>query len=293
MKPYFLLLAKHRYTATKRFAHELKTLGIPYDIANYQHIRFESSNKGLKIFINDQPITKYTHIIRKNVETAQELNIRYILSEYCEMHKIRFLNAKFLLKMPYYNKLSQLAFMSENSIPYLPTIYLTTGRYEEYTTKLGKSPFGFPLILKGHTGRVGKQVFLIKNQSELNTFLHKKVNKRTLMLQQFSPLKEDFRLILVNKKVIGGWRRKAIETFKTTAGQNEKWLYDNPKPEERKIAEKIASLLDADYCAVDMMYWNNKPYVLEVNLNAGFKVYEEELKAPTNVAKTIIDVLLK
>jgi len=97
---------------------------------------------------------------------------------------------------------------------------------------------------------------------------------------------------LVGGKIIGGWKRRAIETFKTTAGENEKMLYDHPTQKEKLIAEKVSKILNADYCAIDMMYLNNKPYVLEVNLNAGFKVYEEKLHSKVNVAKTIIDYMI-
>lgn len=287
IKPYFLLLGKNRYTATQRFSQELNKQSIPFDVANYKDIQILSNNNKLEISIKGKDIKKYTHIIRKNVEDLAELNIRYLLSQYCQNHKIRLLNSNFLLKIPYYNKLSQMVMLSENKVPYLPSLYLTEGKYENI-----KNPFGYPVILKGHTGRVGKQVFLIKNESEMKNFLHNNKAKRTYILQKFSPLKEDLRLILIGGKVIGGWKRRAIETFKTTAGENEKMLYDNPTQIERSIAEKVAKLLNADYCAVDMMYLGKKPYVLEVNLNAGFKVYEEKLGAKVNVAKAIIDHMI-
>lgn len=287
VSPYFLLLAKHRYTATQRFSEELKKLSIPFDIANYKDIKINATNNKLSIEVKGKRIDKYSHIIRKNVETNQELNLRYILSQYCEVHNIRLLNSKFLLNMPYYNKLSQMVILTENNIPYLPSIYLPEGKYDTI-----KNPFAYPVILKGHTGRVGKQVFLIKNENEMKKFLHNNKAKRTYILQKFSPLREDFRLILVGGKLIGGWKRRAIETFKTTAGENEKMLYNNPTQKEKVIAEKVSKLLNADYCAVDMMYLDEKPYVLEVNLNAGFKVYEEKLGAKVNVAKAIIDYMI-
>jgi len=286
-KPFFLLLGKKRYTATKRFSEELKKLSIPFDIANYKDIQIYSNNNEFEIKIRGKNIKNYTHIIRKNVENNAELNLRLLLSQYCQAHGIRFLNSNFLQKIPYYNKLSQLVILSENKIPYLPSLYLTDGKYENI-----KNPFGYPVILKGHTGRVGKQVFLIKSEDELKNFLRNNKVKRTYILQQFSPTKEDFRLILVGGKIIGGWKRRAIETFKTTAGENEKMLYDHPTQKEKLIAEKVSKILNADYCAIDMMYLNNKPYVLEVNLNAGFKVYEEKLHSKVNVAKTIIDYMI-
>lgn len=287
ISPYFLLLAKHRYTATQRFSDELKNLSIPFDIANYKDIKFSSVNNKIIIEIKGENINKYTHIIRKNVENAQELHLRHILSQYCESHNIKMLNSNFLLNMPYYNKLSQMIMLTENDIPYLPSIYLPEGKYDTI-----KNPLGYPVILKGHTGRVGKQVFLIKNENEMKNFLHNNKAKRTYILQKFSPLKEDFRLILVGGKLIGGWKRRAIETFKTTAGENEKMLYDHPTQKEKSIAERVAKILNADYCAVDMMYLDGNPYVLEVNLNAGFKVYEEKLGSKVNVAKTIIDYMI-
>lgn len=286
--PYFLLLAKHRYNATQRFSDELRKLSIPYDIANYKDIKISSYNNALTIEINGKNINEYSHIIRKNVENTQELHLRYLLSQYCEAHQIKFINSKFLLNMmPYYNKLSQLVVLTENKVPYLPSIYITEGKYDKIV-----NPFDYPVILKGHTGRIGKQVFLIKNQIEMKNFLRDNKAKRIYILQKFSPLKEDFRLILVGGKVIGGWKRKAIETFKTTTGKNEKMLYNNPTQKEKAIAEKVSRLLNADYCAVDMMYLENKPYVLEVNLNAGFKVYEEKLNAKVNVAKAIIEYMI-
>ena len=106
--------------------------------------------------------------------------------------------------------------------------------------------------------------------------------------QEFSDSGEDYRVFVKLGKVIGGWKRKASEGF-MTVNKGIYEMYNEPNDEIRTIAEKVASLLDADFMAVDFMYINGKPTVQEWSYHPGYKAYETKIEGePVNIAEAII-----
>jgi glutathione synthase/RimK-type ligase-like ATP-grasp enzyme len=67
-------------------------------------------------------------------------------------------------------------------------------------------------------------------------------------------------------------------------------MYNEPNSEIRKIAERFATLIEADFMAIDFMYINNKPHIQEISFHPGFKAYETKITEgkPINIAEAII-----
>ena len=116
---------------------------------------------------------------------------------------------------------------------------------------------------------------------------------KDFFLQEFSDEAEDYRLFVKNNKVIAGWKRKASDGFMTVSkGIYE--MYNNPDEEMKSIAEKVSSLLEADFMAVDFMYIRDKAHVQEISFHPGYKAYETKIEGePVNIAEAIISAFEK
>jgi glutathione synthase/RimK-type ligase-like ATP-grasp enzyme len=74
-----------------------------------------------------------------------------------------------------------------------------------------------------------------------------------------------------------------------TVKKGEYTMYNNPDQEIVDISEKVATLLSADFMAVDLMYIEDKPHVQEISFHPGFKAYETKIEGkPVNIAEAII-----
>ena len=129
----------------------------------------------------------------------------------------------------------------------------------------------FPLIIKECFGSLGEQVYLIKNEEEYWR-ISAKLRQKPHIYQEFiaSSYGHDLRLALVNKKVVAHMYREATnDDFRSnieTGGIGKQIVV----PEAfSKMAEKIATILDLDYCGIDLLYGSNdEPIFCEVNSNA-------------------------
>ena len=82
--------------------------------------------------------------------------------------------------------------------------------------------------------------------------------------QEFSETATDYRIFVSKGKVIGGWKREAKTGFMTVLAKNSTYTYYNdPAPEIVDICERAAKAWEVDFMALDFMYKNDKPYILE------------------------------
>ena len=74
-----------------------------------------------------------------------------------------------------------------------------------------------------------------------------------------------------------------------TVKKGEYEMYNEPDQEIVDIAERFATILSADFMAVDFMYIDDKPYVQEISFHPGFKAYETKIEGKSvNIAEAII-----
>jgi len=286
-------------TASERIIEELKKKNIGYDFIFNDQLEFIFQDGKMKIMADNKPITNYSHILFRghSLENEKEYHYkRYIIDFVDEYNKenpskkILVQNAEAIKKFPYYNKIAIAQFCIKNNIPYFNSYFRTDGYYLSKRKVLNN----FPLIIKEYTGAnrieikegkevIKKNVFKINNEDELRG-----KDYRNFFIQEFSDTGEDFRIFVKLGKVIAGWKRLANESFMTVSkGTYE--MYNEPDREMKEIAEKVATLLNADFIAVDFMYINNKLAVQEFSFHPGFKAYETKIADnPVNIAEAII-----
>lgn len=283
-------------TGSLRLLEELKKRDIEADFIYNDRLEFTFQDGETTIKADGKNITEYSHIIFRGhaLHNDHEYHYKRYIIDYADEYnkenpekKILVQNSEAIKKFPYYNKIAMAQFCSINNIPYFDTYFRTDGKYTTERDFLKN----FPLITKEYSGenRVeaidGKEV-IKKNVFKVETEQDYKLNPN-FFLQEFSNSGEDYRIFVKLGKVIGGWRRKASDGFMTV----NKGIYEMYEPREdvRDIAEKVATLLDADFMAVDFMFINGKPAVQEWSFHPGYKAYETKIKGePVNIAEAII-----
>lgn len=284
-------------TGSARLLEELKERNIECDFIFNDNLEFIFQDGKTIIKAEGKDITEYSHIIFRGhaLHKDQEYHYKRYIIDFADQYnkenpnkKILVQNSEAIKRFPYYNKIAMAEFCSINNIPYFNTYFRTDGKYTEEREYLKE----FPLITKEYAG--ANKVVMIDGVKKIKKNVYKVDKdedyklKSNFFIQEFSDSGEDYRIFVKLGKVIGGWKRKASDSFMTVSkGIYE--MYNDPDDEIKEIAEKVASLLDADFMAVDFMYINGKPAVQEFSFHPGYKAYETKIEGtPINIAEAII-----
>lgn len=292
-------------TASARLLEELSKKNLPGDFAYNDQLEFLFLDGKVAIKANGKDITDYSHIIFRGhaLHNDKEYHFKRYIIEYIEQYneehpekKILVQNSEAIKRFPYYNKIAIAMLCAQNNIPHFNTYFRTDGDYSQAREMLNQ----YPLIIKEYSGvnrveiidgkeKIKKNVFKLDN---LEDYKQEGLNGQDLsnfFLQEFSDAGEDYRIFVKLGKVIAGWKRIASESFMTVSkGIYE--MYNEPNDEIRNIAEKMATILDADFMAVDFMNINGKPYIQEIGFHPGYKAYETKIEKgePVNIAEAIV-----
>ena len=291
-------------TGSARLLEELDKKGIGKNFVYNDELEFLFLNGNTEIKAKGKDIKEYSHIIfrRHSLDSDKEYHFKRYITDYIDQYnrenpdkRILVQNSEAIKKFPYYNKIAMAMLCSENDIPYFDTYFRTDGDYKVERSMLK----GYPLIIKEYNGvnrvemidgkeKIKKNVFKLESDRGYEQEDLKDQNMANFFLQRFSDKGEDYRIFVKLGKVIGGWKRKASNGFMTVSkGIYE--MYNKPNEEITEIAEKVASVLDADFMAVDFMYIDDKPYVQEISFHPGYKAYETKIDGePVNIAEAII-----
>jgi glutathione synthase/RimK-type ligase-like ATP-grasp enzyme len=295
-------LTGKRSTASKRLIEEIEKKDMECDFMYYDSLKFLFKDGTVTIKAYKKDIREYKHIIFRghSLHDNKEYHFKRYIVDYIDLHnlnnpsdRILVQNSEAIKNFPYYNKIAMAMFCAQHNIPYFNTYYRADGKYLQDRDMLKN----YPLILKEYTGanriktiggkeKIKKNVFKIEKDEDFKKVLDQPLSN--FFLQELSDTGEDYRIFVKLGKVIGGWKRKATDGFMTVK-KGEYTMYNNPDQEIVDIAEKVATLLSADFMAVDFMYINNKPHVQEISFHPGFKAYETKIEGkPVNIAKAII-----
>ncbi len=144
---------------------------------------------------------------------------------------------------------------------------------------------GLPLILKRVYGSLGLGVYLIKTKEELIE-AYKEHCRAPILFQKYvgSSYGVSARVIIIDKKVVGGFIRYNKTDFRSNFGDN---ASSRPLKEGDKcfeLASYIAKELDIEYAGIDFMFLESgEPILCEINSNAFFEEFEKV--TGINVAK--------
>ncbi|HOV34768.1 MAG TPA: hypothetical protein PLS56_02125 [Candidatus Dojkabacteria bacterium] len=292
-------------TGSARLLEELEKKNIKYDFIYNDQLEFIFKPYSMNILANGKDILEYSHILFRGhaLHNDREYHFKRYIIDYVDKYneknpnnKILVQNADAIKKLPYYNKIAMAQLCWENDLPYFTTYYRADGNYISAQRSLLNE---YPLIIKEYSGvnkivlidgkeKVKKNVFKLNSPDDYSQEGLKGQDLTSFFIQEFSNAGEDYRIFMKLGKVIAGWKRKSTNSF-ITVNKGEYEIYNKPNEEIKKIAEKMCSVLNADFLAVDFMYIGQTPYIQEISLNPGYKAYETKAQGtPINIAEQII-----
>jgi glutathione synthase/RimK-type ligase-like ATP-grasp enzyme len=291
-------------TGSARLVEELDKKNIPHDFAYNDEIEFLFHNGSTVIKVAGHDVTEYSNIILRGHSLGDEREYQYkrFIIDYVDQYnrdnpekKVIIQNSKAIKNLPYYNKIAFAMLCSKNNLPYFNTYFHTNGEYLKDRDMLKE----YPLIIKEYSGmnrtemiegkeKIKKNVFKLEKDEDYKQENLDGQDLSHFFIQEFSDAGEDYRIFVKLGKVIAGWKRKAVNGFMTVS-KGEYEMYNTPNEEITEIAEKMASVLEADFMAVDFMYMNGKACIQEISFHPGYKAYETKIEGePVNIAEAIV-----
>ncbi len=137
---------------------------------------------------------------------------------------------------------------------------------------------GFPCVVKGTFGSMGRHVFLAKNEAECRMQLTAETSGHW-QIQEWLPADEDWRVLVVGGKALPMVlkRRAPAGDFRTNVvGSTLAPVPASNRPDVVTLAETAARTLRREFAGVDIRDRADGPVVLEVNRRPGFEFFEKE-----------------
>lgn len=289
-----------------RIMAELEKQGIDYDFAYNDTISVTLSSQRAEAKINGKDVRDYTHIIfgGHHLHSQKDYELKRLVVEVIDRHNannptpIKVQNARFVKNMPFYSKLYMAKLCLDHGLPFLATFYDKSGNY-----KRADNPIPYPLIVKHIDGRnevvtidgkrkIKKNVFKVDNLEGWNQERLASKDLSKYFIQEFTDAGEDFRFFVVKGEVIGGWKRVAGNSF-MTVNRNDGSTYfyeNNPEQRVKDICKKAADSWGVDFMALDFIYKDGEPHILEFSMHPGLNAYESKCEGgePANIAEAII-----
>jgi len=165
-------------------------------------------------------------------------------------------------------------------------------RLDESGIKIPKTVFGdfsnmqFPYIVKSTSGQKGKEVWLVKNQEELEILKTKFVKGKLYLAQELIPNARRIRALVVGDKVIGAIVRQ------TKWNKDETKITLDPIPVDvEKLAVLSAKAIGLNISGIDILVNSetNEMFVIEANAAPAWKLINRYCKV--NVEDEIIKYL--
>lgn len=172
------------------------------------------------------------------------------------------------------------------------TLCYTDNGNRDYLKIVAKK-LGFPMIIKENYGSLGKQVYLVNNEKELNEIENKLIHVPHLFQEFIESSKgKDYRIIVIGHKVVAYMKRENKHSYLSNLAAGGTASVCELPQEFLDVAIKASEILGLDYCGVDVLEGpNHEPILSEVNSNAFYEGIEKT--TGINVAGCYVDYLLK
>jgi len=194
-------------------------------------------------------------------------------------------------KMTTYLRLAEKNIPLPKTLPGLLCYYEATPLKEEGLDLIEKE-LPYPMVVKEAYGSLGKGVYLAKNREELRQKLEK-IKTIPHLIQEYisQSYGKDIRVIVINKQYVGAMLRKSNKDFRSNIAGGGAGERIDPPESLKRLAERVAEILDLDYCGCDFLIRGEEDFVLcEVNSNAFFCAFEKV--TGINVASIYADHIL-
>jgi hypothetical protein len=155
-----------------------------------------------------------------------------------------------------------------------------------------KKVLGSKFIIKADRSSGGRDVHIIESGEEF-TSLDNDCELNDYLYQEYLPHDHDFRIHLIDGKAIAAYKRVPVKgDFRTnvTIGGSMHSVTDEVKEVLYPAAEKVASLLGLNICAVDFLERSTDGayFFMETNINPGWENSDTEATG-VNMSSLVVD----
>jgi len=182
-------------------------------------------------------------------------------------------------------KIKQTALFKLLSIPH-PYTRIFYGKHQKASIC---DHFDFPFIAKVPRGSaMGRGVFLIKSQSDLNNYLS---DPAPAYIQEYLPIDRDIRIVVIGQQVVHAyWRIAAQGEFRTNVAMGGSITLDSVPTAAKNLALQTAISCHWNDVGIDICMHNGNFYVLEANMKYGKEGFRA---AGLDYERLMIDLIIR
>lgn len=285
---------------SQQFVAELKHRNHNVSFALWSSISFSFTQHGVVIKANGVDLKYFDYIIpryplsskgfprkpKSHKVYVSRLYRHYLLIiDYINKHNKHILNEKVSTKMLFYDKLFQHYLLSQNNVPIVDSSLYTGHQFPESLFKTLKKPF----VVKKIEGSRGMQVHQVRYKKDIAHLIDKYGQGNILVQKYFHNIK-DYRVIVINNKVIGGIERIAkTGEFRANVALGATTKAVQVSKPMQKLAIQAAKVFNAEFAGVDVAEHKGKYVVLEVNIFPMFEGFQQatNINVPAKLAEYI------
>lgn len=219
-------------------------------------------NLVLGVINNKLEIIYENKIVRDLPDGVINRTNNYLVSRHFEMKGVRCFNNSTLTQIANDKNLCY-QYISEANIKIQDTLF------NNY------SLLSFPLVLKNPLGRGGNEVYLIKNEEELNekASLYPYYTLQTLLENKIS---KDLRVYVINNKIVKAILRKSTTDFRANYSISKDAEVYELNENEKSLINKVISLFSIDYAGIDFLINDNNELIFnEIEDSVGARALYE------------------
>ncbi|RYL94194.1 RimK family alpha-L-glutamate ligase [Sporolactobacillus sp. THM19-2] len=189
-----------------------------------------------------------------------------IVGSQLEQSGIRVIN-KTLAMFQARNKVVTAQILNRAGIPTPGMIYMMEKNYPF----LRKQFDGKPFVMKAVEGSQGKNVFLVRNESDFDEAWSK--TQGYFLCQEFinKSFGKDLRVYVLGGRVLGSVLRKSVSGFRANYALGGHAALYKTTEEMISLCTRTAKVLNLEFCGIDLLFTEDGLTVCEVNGNAGFR----------------------
>lgn len=273
-----------------RLAEEGRKRDLEVDLVKYGQISLGVKDGRAVIDLgHGRPLADYDFVIPRAASKKGSSMVAVKTAVLNQLSPDKVLNGSSFQAYPLLGKIEQGLLLAEASLPTVP--FLSFG------SKLGwqefkKNPlFNFPLIVKGRFGSHGRTVRLVNDWDQFG-HVFKDYHAGAVLVQPLIRVKQWYRCLVVGDRYLGEMRHRQKPKYGAVEGTLIK--FNSTKMNRlQEICLAATKLVKADYAGLDVAWDEDKQdwVILEINRTAQFKYFEK--KTGVNVAKEIINYLIK
>jgi gamma-F420-2:alpha-L-glutamate ligase len=276
---------------THRFIEEAEKMGIEIEVLSPARFEiFVNQDEAYSIFLDGKPLERPDFVIPRMGSGTTYFALALIRQ--FERLNIPCINGSIAIEMVK-DKLYSQQVLAYKKLPVPKTMLMKF----PVDIDLIKEQFGFPLVVKTLSGSLGRGVFMLDNQRQMEDWIRivelANVNMNIIVQEMIADSKgRDLRVFVVGGRVVGCMMRIAKEDdFRAnySAGGSVESYPITPIIEE--IALKAADVLGLDVAGVDLLFDGDGFKICEVNSSPMFKGLES--CSQVNIPHVIFNYLQK